>query len=198
MKMRAAWLRLAVALLAFWPFTVKVSAHQFAHPKVEAVTIEKNRIQVEIQYDLSPGDEPKNIRKLFDTDQNGQIDATEVEKLLDYLEAGCGGLVLRLDDKKTIFKRVSRDAKQAEGQVDRASEINFHLIVEASVDISSGLHWVTLSERSRLGVVPVGVKLSAPLQFVTSSQAPLDFVLNRMGPAHIGDKEVLTLVFVTP
>jgi hypothetical protein len=174
----------------------RASAHQFAHPKVEAITVEQDRIRVEVQYDLSPGDDPKSLRKLFDTNQNGQLDAVEAEKLLDYLEFSCAGLVLRLDEKKISFSRISRAAQQVEGQVDRATEINFHLVLESRVDLSNGLHWIEISERSRLGVVPVGVKLSSRLQLVTASQGPMDFVLNRVGPGHIGEKEALTVIFI--
>jgi hypothetical protein len=188
--------RLSLALLVLSPLA-KLSAHQFAHPKVEAITIDPNRLRVEVQYDLSPGDEPRNLRKLFDADQNGQLDTTEAEKLLDYLELGCAGLVFRLDAHKVSFSRLSRDAKQVEGQVDRASEINFHLVLESPLSLSPGLHWVEISERSRLGIVPVGVKLSSPLRLVTSSQTPMDFILNRVGPAHIGEKETLTVVFIS-
>ena len=152
---------------------------------------------MEVQYDVSPGDDPKNIRKLFDADQNGQLDATEAERLLDYLEVACAGLVLRVDGKKAAFTRVSRSAKQAEGQVDRASEINFHLVLESPLALSPGLHWVEVSERSRLGVVPVGLRLSSPLRLVASSQGPTDFVLNRVGPAHIGGQESLIVVFLS-
>jgi hypothetical protein len=174
-----------------------VFAHQNAHPKVESIVIEKDVLRVEIQYDLSPGDEPRKLRKLFDSDQNGQIDATEREKILDYLARSTATLVLRLDDKKLSPTCTKRSGTQIEGQSERTSEITFVATLEVPLSLSPGLHWFSLAERGMV-TVPVVVALSSPLLLVATNQSPADFVANRVGPSDIGNKEKLSLIFLVP
>jgi hypothetical protein len=190
--------RTGVTLLSLlFLFPVVSFGHQNAHPKIEVVTIAKDSLRVEVQYDIPGGDDPRKMRKLFDADQNGQIDPSEAEKLLDYIELSCASLVLRLDGKKIYPKRTKRSGAQLEGLVDRATEINFKATFESPLSLS-GLHWLELAERGRLKEVPIAVALTAPLLLVASSQSPSDFAANRVGPAHIGNQEKLSIILLAP
>jgi hypothetical protein len=175
--------------------------HKFDHPKRDALTISAEGLALEIAWELGPSDEALKLRRLFDENSDGDVDAGEAEKLLDYLAAAALSTVkLRLDGARVALTRESREGDGARGQADRSSTIALKLTLSARAPITAGLHVVELSDRAKEigGQVPAEVTLSGGLAPVISSLGAVDFVAGKVGPAHLDGSARLKVVFVAP
>lgn len=176
-------------------------AHQLPHPKIDEIILTPQGVLAGIRYTLPAGDEPKSLRRLFDENKNGEVDAQEAERLLDYLEISLlSSLTVRLDGERLLLERAVRRGVAIAGQSDRGSEMGIELILKSKEPIAYGLHTIEIFDRgpSLQAPVPVSILWKDGLLPLLASFGQIDFVAGSLGPVHMDGSARLKVVFLAP
>lgn len=120
-----------------------LAGHSLAHPKREVVRIEREKVLVEVSYELAPGDDAGSIRRLFDKNRDGILEPSEVKGATEFL-ARVATLFLELSIDGVPAKPVREEVRShgLQGRTDDTSA--------AAILVRLSLPWPTLTAAPRV------------------------------------------------
>lgn len=167
----------AVAMFAT-TFASTAHAHSFEHPKVLEIGLHASELVVSVRYDLSPGDESRLVRALFDRNTDGKLDSAEQQKLARYLErAAMLFFELRIQSEPGSLVRQSVSAHRVELPVEATQTMGVSMLYVATLPkvLPGALLEIEIIDRDKDSAkhVPVTVGLSDGWEVAFSSQGEL-------------------------
>jgi len=148
------------------------SALSFAHavefPKRDTLRLSRQGLTLRVQYVVQTSDEAQVLRRLFDRDRSGSLDARERQALLSHL---CR--------QATAFLRLSFDGKSIDLITDRAelgedaASVDIILSAPLIEKLTSGRHQLRLFDRHKDRRIAVPIRISANEVRIHSALPPL-------------------------
>lgn len=134
--------------------------------------MEKERIVLAVTLDVDAGDDAKMLRGLFDRDADRQLDASEQEKMLDYLEE-TAFLWLRIEasGKKLSLVRRERQGLRIDLAAESTQNLGLSAVYEAPIPPAERLD-LLVADRDKDGAkhVPLIVDLSSGDAVLSATQ----------------------------
>ena len=137
-------------------------AHALEHPKREVLALAPERLVLDVAWELPPGDEASELRRLFDGDRDGTLSAAEADRAAAWVaDAATAFLSLAVDG---VPVAPAREAVRGHGLRGRTADDSGLLVVvrlAAALPPPSGVRVVRLADRDRDASkhVPVRVEL---------------------------------------
>lgn len=165
--------RLALPLCALL-FSAAAAAHKEEFPKRDALLIEPDRLTLTVQYLVPASDEAEVLRRIFDRDRSGELNAAEQDALRHYLSVQASAFVqLRLDGKPVALREERMELGPIGGRRDALSAV---LTLSAALPVAPplhGRHQLRFSDRHKDRKVLVPLRITARGLRILSSLPPL-------------------------
>lgn len=152
-----------------------LAAHQFQHPKVLRVGVLPDRLLINVGYDVSPGEDARLHRSLFDRDQNGTLDPEEKKKLEQYLvDTAMLFMRLSINGEKVVPERTETQTTKLDLSTRSTDMLGVAFVLSAPLP-ADATFTVELGDRDkdRSRHVPVTVDLAPGFEVVFSSPGEL-------------------------
>ena len=164
------------ALLFAAALAPSARAHKEEFPKRDALLIEPDRVTLTVQYLVPASDEAEVLRRLFDRDRSGQLEAAEQAALRSYLSVQASAFVQLTLDGKTLPLKQERVELGPVGGGGRQEGLSAVLTLSAALPaaaLASGHHRLRLADRHKDRRVAVPLRVVARGLRVASHLPPL-------------------------
>lgn len=166
---------LAVVLMA----AALVPSHALVHPKTIRAGIKLDRVVLSVTYDASPGDEAVQLRRMFDRDADGALDAKEQAKLAELMErTALLWLEVRVGGEKRKLEKVEGSSHHLAEPASSSVSLGVTLLYEVRIDppAPGAVVEVAIADRDRDASkhVPVTVDVGDGLVVALASQGELE------------------------
>ncbi len=151
-------------------------AHKEEFPKRDALLIESDRVTLTVQYLVPASDEAEVLRRLFDRDRSGQLEAAEQAALRSYLSVQASAFVQLTLDGKALPLKQERVELGPVGGGGRQEGLSAVLTLSAALPaaaLASGHHRLRLADRHKDRRVAVPLRVVARGLRVASHLPPL-------------------------
>ncbi len=166
------WAFLVAAIVAFVP---EAESHQFEHPKILRVGVQRDKLIVSVTYDVNPGDESRSVRSLFDRDANGKLDDDEQKAIARFLEeTAMLWLQISIDGAPVKLDKVSTVPNRLNAPRESSDSLGIAILYEAALPAKDALT-IAIADRDkdRGKHVPLTVDLAPDWEVVLASQGEL-------------------------
>lgn len=152
-------------------FSAVASGHKEEFPKRDALLIEAGQLTLTVQYMVPASEEAEVLRRLFDRDRSGQLEAAEQAALRGYLSAQASAFVKVALDGKALQLRQERVELGPIGAQREA--LSATLTLSLPLSLTPGRHQLRFSDRHKDRRVQVPLRVSAPGLRLRSNLPPL-------------------------
>jgi hypothetical protein len=152
-----------------------IAAHQFQHPKVMRLGVLADRLLIHVSYDVSPGDDARLHRSLFDRDGSGALDEAEQKKLAQYLiDVSVLFLRLTINGEKIVPERTETKTARLDLPAASTDTLGVSFILTAPLPAGPAVSIeVGDRDKDRARHVPVTVDLAEGFEVAFSSPGEL-------------------------
>ncbi|MBI2375005.1 MAG: hypothetical protein HYV07_13495 [Deltaproteobacteria bacterium] len=185
------------AVIATLALAVPAHAHFLSHPKTIRLGVSEDRIAIEVAFDLSPGDEARQARRLFDADADGELSPGETARLLAFLEQTARlFLAVRVDGRLVTLEKQESVAHRIDLPTDATDMLGLSLVLKAPIRIGSTPVRIELVDRNADASkdVPVLVDLGPGIRVVLAAPGELLRRVRQLQRISLDDKRGLVLV----
>lgn len=149
--------------------------HQYQHPKVLRLGVLADRVLINVSYDVSPGEEARMHRTLFDRDGNGTLDEGERQKLEKYLiDTSLLFFKLAIGGEKITPERIETKAIRLDAAVGSTDALGIAFVLSAPIPAGPMVEVeVTDRDKDRARHVPLVVDLSEGYEVALASPGEL-------------------------
>lgn len=114
-------------LLALTPRLAE--AHKLIYPKTIRLGVRGDELALAVNYDVDAGDSAQLMRRLFDRNADGRLDADEQGKILELLERTANlWLTVKIDGQKRALHRAERRGFQLDLPADATQNLGVALL----------------------------------------------------------------------
>lgn len=138
-----------MALALVWALTpAMATAHENHAPRTDTVEIGRSGARVVVEHSI-PAAKADDLRKIYDRDRDGSLDASERALLESWLRiVATKGLVLEIDGE-----RVALAEESARFEIGARGDLHARLVLAARAPLAPGPHTVALRDRGSTVVV---------------------------------------------
>jgi hypothetical protein len=150
-------------------------AHQFEHPKILRVGVQRDKLVVSVTYDVNPGDESRSVRSLFDRDANGKLDDEEQKAIARFLEeTAMLWLQISIDGAPVKLEKVSASPNRLNAPRESSDSLGIAILFQAALPAKDALAIAIVDrDKDRQKHVPLTVDLAADWEVMFASQGEL-------------------------